>query len=202
MSPLLANLFMQWLEQEAIATAPMDCRPKLWERYVVDILEVVKKGEVENLTTHLNSIDKSNSINFTHEEEKDGTIPFLDTLIVRKPDKTVKLLVYRKATHTDQYLAFQSHHPLQQKLGVVRTLVDRCKSIVSEPRDQESEMNHIKKALKACGHPQWTFERVEKQRQLKQMAATTREPKKDGKKVGMVILPYIKGCTEQLQRIF
>ncbi len=40
-SPLLANLFMEWLEQEAIATAPIECRPKLWKRYVDDILEIV-----------------------------------------------------------------------------------------------------------------------------------------------------------------
>jgi len=26
-SPIIANLFMEWLEQRAIATAPMNCRP-------------------------------------------------------------------------------------------------------------------------------------------------------------------------------
>jgi len=31
-------------------------------------------------------------------------MPFLDTLIVRKPDGHVKLLVYKKTTHTDQYI--------------------------------------------------------------------------------------------------
>ena len=29
-SPILAYFFMEWLEQQAIATAPIDCKPKLW----------------------------------------------------------------------------------------------------------------------------------------------------------------------------
>ena len=123
-SPILANFFMEWLEQQAIATAPIDCKPKLWKRYVDDILEIIKRGKVEGLTDHLwvNGIDKTNCIKFTHKPDKNGQIPFLDTLITRREDGPIKLLVYRKATHTDQYLSFQSHHPLQHKLAVIRTL--------------------------------------------------------------------------------
>ena len=88
-----------------------DCQPSL-----------SKLGKVEALTDHLNGIDKTNSIKFTHEPEKNGQIPFLDTLITRREDGSIKVLVYRKATHTDQYLSFQSHHPLQHKLAVIRTL--------------------------------------------------------------------------------
>ena len=42
-SPIVANLFMEWLEQEAIATAPMDCMPQFWRRYVDDVLEIIHK---------------------------------------------------------------------------------------------------------------------------------------------------------------
>ena len=52
-SPILANFFMEWLEQQAIATAPIDCKPKLWKRYVDDILEIINRGKVEALTDHL-----------------------------------------------------------------------------------------------------------------------------------------------------
>ena len=58
------------LEQQAIATAPIDWKPKLWKRYVDDILEIIKRGKLEALTDHLNGIDKTNSIKFTHEPEK------------------------------------------------------------------------------------------------------------------------------------
>ena len=121
-SPILANLFMEWLEQQAIATAPVDCKPRLWKRYVDDILEVMKRGKVGQLTDHINTIDPTGNIKFTYEEEEHRKIPFLDTLLTRKEDGTVKLLVFRKKTHTDQYLNFASHHPLNHKLAVVRTL--------------------------------------------------------------------------------
>ena len=116
--PIAANIFMEALEQQAIATAPMDCMPKLWLCYVDDILEIVNKDCVEKLTDHINKVDKSGSIKFTYEKESEGKVPFLDTLIVKKEDGSVKLLVYRKPTHTDQYLNYESHHPLHHKLGV------------------------------------------------------------------------------------
>jgi len=37
-SPLLASLFMEWLEKQAIATALVKCKPKFWKRYVDDVL--------------------------------------------------------------------------------------------------------------------------------------------------------------------
>ena len=59
-SPILANFFMEWLEQQAIATAPIDCKPKLWKIYVDDVLEIIKRGKVEALTGHLNGTDETN----------------------------------------------------------------------------------------------------------------------------------------------
>ncbi|XP_072039091.1 uncharacterized protein [Amphiura filiformis] len=162
-SPLAANIFMEHLEDIAIANAHLECKPKLWKRYVDDILEIVCKDEVNNLTDHLNQADDTDSIKFTFEKEADGKIPFLVSLIVRRDDGSVKLMVYRKATHTDQYLNFRSHHPLHQKLGVVRTLLDRTKKIVTEEQDKVEEETHIKGALQNCGYPEWSIEKVKDQ---------------------------------------
>ncbi|XP_066289685.1 uncharacterized protein [Branchiostoma lanceolatum] len=201
-SPVLANLFMEWLEQQAMATVPVTCRPKLWKRYVDDVMEVVKRGAQQELTDHLNNTDPTGNIQFTYEEEEKGTLPFLDTLLVRKGDGSVKLLVYRKSTHTDQYLNFQSHHPLHQKLGVIRTLMDRCNAVVTEDQDKELETQHIKRALMRCGYPEWTFQKVEQQRRRKQTEKTKTSKQQEEKAKGMVIIPYIKGVTEPLERMF
>ena len=97
-SAIIAEFCMEFLEQKAVATAPLNCRPKLWKRYVDDVLEIVKEGSVQQLTDHLNQTEPTGNIQFTHESEKDCQIPFLETLITRKPDGTVKLLIIQK-TH-------------------------------------------------------------------------------------------------------
>ena len=38
-SHIVANLYMEFLEKEAITTAPLTCKPTLWKRYVDDVLE-------------------------------------------------------------------------------------------------------------------------------------------------------------------
>ncbi len=162
-SPIVANLFMLFLEQRAIATAPMDIKPKLWKRYVDDILELVCKNKVDALTEHLNEVDDTGSMKFTDEREKDSQITCLNVLIVRKEDGNVKLLVYRKPSHTDQYLSFNSHHLFHQKLGVIRTLLDRCQNTVTDDKDKEIEEIHITEALQRCGYPRWRFNKVKKQ---------------------------------------
>ena len=48
-----------------MATAPVNCRPRLWKRFVDDTLEVIKRGSVTQLTEHLNSVDSTGSIRFT-----------------------------------------------------------------------------------------------------------------------------------------
>ena len=55
-SPIVANLFMEFLEQHAIATAPMDCWPRLWKRYVDDILEIKRDRSKISLTISIKPI--------------------------------------------------------------------------------------------------------------------------------------------------
>ena len=62
---------------------------------------------MEKLTEFLNSLDVTGSIKFTYEVEQDGKLPFLDILLERTDSGGLKLSIYRKPTHTDQYLNFR-----------------------------------------------------------------------------------------------
>ena len=203
-SPIVANFFMEFLEQLEIATAPLDCRPHLWKRYVDDVLKIINKGQVQSLTDHLNQIDTTNSIKFTHEEEKDSQIPFLDTLIIQKPDGTIKLLVYRKPTHTDQYLNFMSEHPLHQKMGVIRTLFDRMNSVVTEEEDRLIEEERVCAALRNCGYREWAMNKVKDQMTKKSQTKVKKSNPKpsESKSKGMVVIPYVNGVAECVQRVY
>ena len=65
-----------------------------------------------------------------------------------------------KATHANQYMRFYCHHPLNHKLGIIRTLYDWCDNIIMEEDEMAAEIIHVNKALGRCGYPQWSFRRV------------------------------------------
>ena len=81
-----------------------------------------------------------------------------DVLVIRETDGTLSFQVYRKPTHTSQYLNFASYHPLQHKLGVIRTLVDRASSIVTKKEGHVKELNNIYRSLAVCGYSKWTMD--------------------------------------------
>ena len=60
---------------------------------------IIKKGTMEGLLSHLNSVRPS--IKFTVEVEKDGSLSFPDALLQRRDDGSLDVTVYRKPTHID-----------------------------------------------------------------------------------------------------
>ncbi|VDP47692.1 unnamed protein product [Schistosoma mattheei] len=126
-SSIVANLFMHSLETSAIAKRL--CPPKLWLRYVDDIFIVNKRGGLEELFNNVNSISESNKL--TKEiESADHKLAFLDCLVERRHNNNkLKINVYRKPTHSDRYLDFDSAHAQCTKINVL--LSDRPRIIVS-----------------------------------------------------------------------
>ena len=134
-SAVMANLYMEVFEELALETAPT--RPRLWKRYVDDTFSILRKGSTKALLHHLNRVRPT--IKFTVEQEEDGSLPLLDTLLKRREDGILDVSVYRKSTHTDRYLHFESYHPTHVKRGVVRCLRDRAREINSMHAGQPSE---------------------------------------------------------------
>ena len=111
-SPIVANLYMEYLEQKTLSTAPTP--PGFWHRYVDDTFVIHKQVNKQAFLQHINSVDPA--IKFTVEDNKDnGSIPFLDTIVKPEADGTLSITVYRKPTHTGQYLQWDSHHHLSAK---------------------------------------------------------------------------------------
>ena len=148
--PVLANLFMEEFERKALNTAPH--RPKFWGRYVDDTGVVNQREYEQELFEHINS--QHDSIQFTMEREKDNRLPMLDVMMIRNPDNTITTDVFRKETHTDHYLQWSSNHPVQQKLGIVRTLIHRASTLIKDPALKLAEKEKVKDALRQCGYPE------------------------------------------------
>ena len=184
---------MEDFETRALASAPNP--PYLWMRYVDDTFVVIHEYDIEDFTKHINSIDPY--IKFTIEPEKEGHIPFLDTEIILNDDASIDTRVYRKRTHTDQYLSWQSNHHLNHKRSVVRTLVQRAETIPSTEQYKKEEQAHIKHALAANGYKPWIFKIPKKKERPRNTPDKT-----TASRVPLIALPYIKGLSENLQRLF
>ena len=156
-SPIVANIFMEAFEARALATALHP--PKLWRRYVDDTCVIQDQSHKEEFLQHINSVD--NAIQFTTEEAKeDGSIPFLDTLITPEKNGTFSVGVYRKPTHTDLYLPWDSNHHLSAKYSVIKTLTHRAHTICSTPKHLETELKHLEEALGHCKYPNWAIKKI------------------------------------------
>ncbi|GJQ65859.1 hypothetical protein Trydic_g3961 [Trypoxylus dichotomus] len=120
-------------------------------RYADDTFVVWLHGAdtLSELPQHFNSIHPR--IHFTMELEKDGQLPSHDVQVNRNRDGTLGHGVYRKSTHTDRYLHYNSNHHSKQKRVVIKTLVDQAVRI-REPQHIEQEFQHLKQALQANGY--------------------------------------------------
>ncbi|XP_033112260.1 uncharacterized protein LOC117113123 [Anneissia japonica] len=216
-SPIVCNLYMEEFEKKAITSALHP--PRWWRRYVDDTNAIMKKEHAAAFTTHINTVDRD--IKWTTEGEVEiddtnggtldkgtnvkRTLNFLDTWTVFNKDGSIKTKVFRKDTHTDQYLNFDSNHPLEHKRGVVRTLLNRANSIVSDDQDKTSKVKHIRKALRRNDYPDWFLNReVSETHSRGRSTATSLEGyvnRRDQLRKYPVGIPYIKGVSEQIRRV-
>ena len=185
-SPCFAYIYF---EEHAIASAIY--KPKIWKRYVDDTFTILDRDQVDGFLQHLNN--QQPTIRFIMETEKDNSIPFLDTSVIRDSNGLLTTSVYRKPTHTDQYLAYGSHHPQSVKRGIVKCLYDRAKHLITKPSVISEEKKHLSSVLVSNGYPSF----------IRKLVKTTRptannEPTQEFKST--VVLPYIKGVSEVLRR--
>ena len=100
-SPIMANLYMEDFDIKAINIA--EYPPRMWKRYVDDTFVVIDSARKKKFLEHINNMDPH--IHLTTEDAKpDGSIPFLDTIVMPQPDHSLLTSVYRKPTYTDLYL--------------------------------------------------------------------------------------------------
>jgi len=185
-SGFAAEVYMTRFEKRAIDTFVEP--PMIWKRYVDDTFTKLKIDKVEDFLEHLNK--QHQRIQFTSEVQKDGKISFLDTEIHVKEDRSTKVTIYRKETHTDQYLHFESNHHIKQKMGIVTNFRNRIDTLVTEEADKKAEEKHVVNSLRRCGHPAWVLQRKKKDRR------TNRREREIPR--GKVVIPYIRKVSEKV----
>ena len=140
-SPIVANLYMEYFERKALITASTP--PRHWFRFVDDTFVIQQENQKQNFLDHINKIDPA--IKFTVEgNQENGAIPFLDTLVKPEADNFLPINVYRKP-HTDQYLKWDSHHNLTAKYSVISTLTHRANTVCTGPELLKKKYNTLER---------------------------------------------------------
>ena len=153
-SPVNANIYMEYFESLAIPSSPTLIT--WWLRYVDDVHSATRKDQVIKLQEHLNFIDPH--IKFTIKLPGTDGLPFLDTL-TKPTSNSTESTVYRKPTHTDRYLDYNSNHPISAKLSVIHNVIHRAKQVCSTPEFLAKEMNHLHRVLQDNHYPTQSFQK-------------------------------------------
>ena len=125
----------------------------------------------------------------------------MDTLITPEKNGTLSVGVYRKPTHTDLYLPWDSNHHLSAKYSVIKTLTHRAHTICSTPKHLETELKHLEEALGHCKYPNWAIKKIFKQHQLRK--DRKHQPRRSNKptKRSHIIIPYTPGICGSMKNI-
>ena len=143
---------------------------------------------------HLNSINSHIQFTLELEDTKGQGLPFLDTITTRSGTQ-LEVNVYRKPTHTDRYLDFNSHHPMCHKRYVVSTSLPRAQNIPSTQNGKREERKRVKAVLRDNNYPSSFINSCE--RQLSKLPT-------DLPSNGFVVLPYVRyvqGISERISWI-
>ena len=125
-------------------------------------------------------------------------------MVTRDEQGHLSTSVYRKVTHTDQYLSYSSHHPTHQKLGVVRTLARRALDVTTSEADLNKEQQHLKDAFHNCHYPEWIIHKgwsAAADSHKDSDPPESNDTETDERSRGFVTLPYVQGTTEAVSRV-
>ena len=136
------------------------------------------------------------------EAGPEGSIPFLDILITPKADGTLTTKVYRKPTHTDQYLQWDSNQDLASKYSVINTLTHRARTLCSTPESINQELEHLEKVLIGCKYPRWAIQMMlQKQEHPQDKTNRNKQHQSLQKKICHMVVTYSQGISESFKNI-
>ena len=161
---------MEDVEQRALNT--FHTPVPYWKRYVDDTFTAVRRYLVEKFHQHLNGVQER--IEYTKEIEENNEIVFLDVEVQKTSDGNFTTRVYRKLTHTGQYLHYDSYATMEHKRSVGFTLIKRALTHSTTNEDGKLEEQRIERELEQNGYPRLGISKVKIQADNKEEKEKTK----------------------------
>ena len=90
----------------------------------------------------------------------------------------------------------------------MKTLAHRAKTVVSKREDRRKELEHLRGALKCNGCPEWILRDLKEEnnsdseKEVETSGGTVETSMKEKSKKIPVVIPYVKGFSEQMRRVY
>ena len=135
--------------------------------------------------------------------------PFLDTLDTIEFNNTFTTSVYRKPTHKDQYLHWDSNHFITAKQSVYNTLAHRAKIVSSNQEALDQKLLHIRRALQAFQFPNWALYQLQHKFQRNNQPSQDNNHKSNSTNNNInsnnrnitIVVPYIQGTGGKFKEV-
>ena len=155
LSPVLADMVLEGLLNTIVAQ--LDFKPPVLRKYVDDLILAIPLNKLKYVHDMLNSYDKH--IQFTYELEENRRLPYLDMMLVRKENQTVRTEWFSKPIASGRFLNFHSYHSYQQKMNVAKNFKMRVEKLSTNLTAAETAQI-IDKHLKTNDYPRSLRHRI------------------------------------------
>ena len=155
LSPVIADYVMEDLLEEATSRT-CGAIPYL-KKFVDDLFLTLPPEKVQEVIDVFNGI--STDIQFTAELEVERRLPFLDMMLVRQENQTIKTEWYSKSIASGRFLNYCSNHPMHQKISIAKNFAGRVTEF-STNLDQRTVKTIITRHLKANDYPKGLINKV------------------------------------------
>ena len=152
LSPILADLFVNLMEESIITKHINNGNLVFYSRYVDDILVIYKKGMENTVLSDMNRFD--HFLNFTIEKMTNNSLPFLDTEVYVDSENIVQLRFYKKPSASDVKLNFRhSTTPMKYKISTLVGEIYRVTRCTTTESEREIALNSLIETFTKNGYP-------------------------------------------------
>ena len=161
LSGLLADIYMDHIEDQHIINNnnPYHTHIKKWIRYVDDVF-CIWDGGVAELNAFLDYLNNLHTqLKLTMEVEEERQLNFLDLTVTRN-NTTIQYNIYRKPTHCDTIIPFDSNHHMTHRMAAFRFMFNRCLTYPLTQEQRDKEFHNIYNIAKTNGFPKKLVDRT------------------------------------------
>lgn len=204
LSPIIANVVMTKLLNTCTPKLPFQL-PFLYQ-YVDDLILTVPINSQEVILEVFNSFDPH--LKFTVEEEKDNSVPFLDTKLVRSADNVIKLDWYQKPMSSGRYINSKSYHSLKMKCNIINGLKTKINRI-THPSFRQEALKRLFNLMLENGYSKNFLNRlifanseIHTTVDVANINVSNQEQVTKTRPVAYRALPYVEGLTHKFVNLF